>query len=129
MIPTWRDVNAAIRDLDAPGPRTAELVYAAEKALSFPLSEWEIFDLTIDRNRRHPLTGTDAAIAWVERLVPGTRLQFWNQAAGGGWCATVTCREEGVEAQALALSLPFALLKAAVEAKVDLDLFSQPGLT
>ena len=124
MIPTWRDVNIAIRDLATPGPDTEDLLLATELGRNFPLKSWESVGLHRYPPRPDPVSDTDAAIAWSERLVPGARLQFWNQAAGGGWCATVTCRAEGVEAQATALTLPFALIKATVEAKVDLEFLS-----
>jgi hypothetical protein len=126
MIPGWRDVNIAIRDLDAPFPGFNETLFALERGLNLPLDDGDALDMMLDRHREDPLAGSDAAIAWSERLVPGARLQFWNQAAGGGWCATVTCRAEGVEAQAVALALPFALIKATVEAKVDLEFLSAP---
>ena len=126
MIPTWRDVNIAIRDLDAPGPDTEDLLLATELGRNFPLQSWESVGLHRYPPRPDPVSDTDAAIAWAEGIIPGARLQFWNQAAGGGWCATVTCRPEGVEAQTTALTLPFALIKATVEAKVDLDFLSAP---
>jgi hypothetical protein len=126
MTPTWRDLNDAIRDLDGPFPGFTEMLFATERGLDLPLDEGDALDMMLDRHRKDPLASSDAAIAWAERLVPGARLQFWNQASGGGWSATVTRREEGVEAQAIALTLPFALIKAAVEAKVDLDFLSAP---
>ena len=126
MIPTWRDVNIAIRDLAAPGPDTEDLLLATELGRNFPLHGWESAGLHRYPPRPDPVSDTDAAIAWAERLIPGARLQFSNQASGGGWCATVTCRAEGVEAQATALTLPLALIKATVEARVDLDFLSAP---
>ena len=126
MIPTWRDVNIAIRDLPAPAQDTEDLLLATELGRNFPLQGWESAGLHRYPPRPDPVSDTDAAILWAERLVPGARLQFWNQAAGSGWSATVTCRAEGVEAQAVALTLPFALIKAAVEARVDLDFLSAP---
>jgi len=126
MSPSWREVNEAIRDLDAPLPGFTEMLFAAERGLDLPLEEGDALDMVLDRHRRDPLASSDAAILWAEQLVPGARLQFWNQASGGGWSATVTRREEGVEAQACARTLPFALIKAAVEARVDLDFLSAP---
>jgi hypothetical protein len=126
MTPTWRDVNVAIRDRDAPFGGLTKLLFAAERGLDLPLEEGDALDMMLGLNRADPITDFDDAIAWTERLIPGARLQFWNQSAGGGWCATVTCRAEGVEAQATALTLPFALIKATVEAKVDLEFLSAP---
>ncbi len=126
MIPTWRDVNIAIRDLDAPFPGFTEMLFAAERGLDLPLEAGDALDMMLGLNRADPIVNSDDAIAWAEQLIPGARLQFWNQAAGGGWCATVTCREEGVEAQSHARTLPFALIKAAIEARVDLDFLSAP---
>jgi hypothetical protein len=126
MIPTWRDVNVAIRDLDAPAADTDDLLLATELRRNFPLHGWESVGLHRYPPRPDPVSNTDAAITWAGAIIPGARLQFWNQAAGGGWCATVTCRAEGVEAQAIALTLPFALIKATVEARVDLDFLSAP---
>lgn len=126
MIPTWRDVNVALRDRDAPFAGLTELLFAAERGLDLPLERGDALDMMLGLNRSDPIVNSDDAIAWAERLIPGARLQFWNQTAGGGWSATVTRREEGVEAQACARTLPFALIKATVEAKVDLDFLSAP---
>lgn len=126
MIPTWRDVNIAIRDRDAPFAGLTELLFAAERGLDLPLEGGDALDMMLGLNRADPIADSDDAIAWAERLVPGARLQFWNQTAGGGWSATVTRRAEGVEAQATALTLPLALIKATIEAKVDLDFLSGP---
>lgn len=126
MSLSWRDVNVAIRDRDAPFAGFAEMLFAAERGLDLPLEEGDALDMMLGLNRSDPIEDTDDAIAWAERLVPGARLQFWNQASGGGWCATVTRRAEGVEAQATALTLPLALIKATVEARVDLDFLSAP---
>jgi hypothetical protein len=127
MSPSWRDMHIAIRDLEGPFPGFTEMLFAAERGLDFPLDAGEALDMMLDRHRTCPVSNTDAAIIWAELLIPGARLKFWNQAAGGGWCATVTCLAEGVEAQAIALTLPFALIKATVEAKVDLELLSAPN--
>ena len=37
MIPTWRDVNVALRDRDAPFAGLTELLFAVERGLDLPL--------------------------------------------------------------------------------------------
>ncbi len=37
MIPTWREVNIAIRDRDAPFAGLTELLFATERGLDLPL--------------------------------------------------------------------------------------------
>lgn len=124
MIPTWKDVHLAIRDLDVPGPDTRALLSAAERGLIFPLSEEEDFAFSLERNRREPVEETDAAIAWAEGHLPGAQIQLFNVPLKGVWSATLVTRPGGVAAHANALTPAFALAKAAVE---TLTLLSDPA--
>lgn len=116
MIPTWAYVHGAIRGLDAPGPDTRALLFAADRGLAFPLTEEEDFAFSLERNRREPVEETDAAIAWAEGHLPGAQVQLFNVPLKGVWSATVVTRPGGAAAHANAVSPAFALVKAAVEA-------------
>lgn len=124
MIPTWKDAHLAIRALEAPGPDTRALLFAADRGLVFPLTEEEDFAFSLERNRREPVEETDAAITWAEGHLPGAQVQLFNVPLKGVWSATVVTRPGGAAAHANAVSPAFALVKAAVEA---LSLLADPA--
>lgn len=125
MIPTWNDVHLAIRDLHESGPDTDQILYAAERKLRFPLGPHDLLDYFTDRRVPNPIGETDDALAFVDLLVPEARVSLRNRCRDGLWSATVTRADVGAEAQAFATTLPFALVKAAVETRVDLDLLTE----
>lgn len=125
MIPTWKDVHLAIRYLHESGPDTDQLLYAAERKLRFPLGAQEILDYFTDRRVPNPIWETDDALAFVDLLMPEARVSLRNRCRDRLWSATVTRADVGAEAQAFATTLPFALVKAAVEARIDLDVLTE----
>lgn len=127
MIPTWTDVHLAIRDLDAPGPDTRALLFAADQGLAFPLTEEEDFAFSLERNRREPVEETDAAIVWAEGHLPGAQIQLFNVPLKGVWSATLVTRPGGAAAHANALTPAFALVKAAVESLTLLSDLARKG--
>lgn len=116
MTLSWRRLHAAIRDLSEPGPDTGALLLAVERGLPLPLSEADAFTLGVEVSRHDPTLGTDAALAWSGRLLPGAQLQVWNIHRDERWSATVIRRGDRAAASALARTPAFALVKATVEA-------------
>jgi hypothetical protein len=121
MIPTWKDVHLAIRDLEISSTETDQLLYATANRIVYPLNMEDLLTFFTQRHVPDPLGNTDDAICWVDRLVPNAHVSIRNRARDGLWGVTITCTEAGAKAQAFARSLPLAIVKAAVEARADLD--------